>query len=332
DGKQAFKLSIMPDDTRVKRSRTFEQVGLDYMGPISIKTYIGRGCPKLILSDNATQFHAVFKTLKDQVNRVTEFLSERGIIWKNIILRAPWAGGVYERIIGLTKEALKKAIDIFWEKCKYEYLTSLRERTQRGHRSPRSTEKRTPHEEEIVLVNEPETPRSMWKLAKIKKINRSKDGEVRSAQIQMPNGKLLDRSINLLYPLEITNGEEKDKKEEANLDKEESRSQSLAVEKPVKEDKQEEPIARRTRSATKRLNPPNVFNCIWKAILLIAVVFILPVNAKIGEDCKWISDVPFNVPKARNCEDILEQHVLPSRVASPIKRLLPRHPPLSVWN
>ncbi|VDK89118.1 unnamed protein product [Onchocerca ochengi] len=38
-----FKLPIMPDlpDARVKRSLTFEQVGLDYMGPISIKTYIG---------------------------------------------------------------------------------------------------------------------------------------------------------------------------------------------------------------------------------------------------------------------------------------------------
>ncbi|VDN00468.1 unnamed protein product, partial [Onchocerca ochengi] len=180
----------MPDlpDTLVKRSPTFEQVGLDYMGPISIKAYIGvskrwialficfttravhlelvdnltagcflnvfrrfvarRGCPKLILSDNATQFQAVFTTLKYQGNRVTEFLAERGIIWKNIIPRAPWAGGVYERIIGLTKEALKKG------HC-------LRERTQKEHRSPRSTEKRTPHEEEIVLVNEPETPRGM---------------------------------------------------------------------------------------------------------------------------------------------------------------------------
>ncbi|VDO78810.1 unnamed protein product [Onchocerca flexuosa] len=87
------------------------------------------------------------------------------------------------------------------------------------------------------------------------------------------------------------------------------------TEKLTKDDEQEGPIARRTRGALKRLNPPNLINCIWKAILLIAIVFILPVEAKIGEDCNWIAGVPFKVPRAWNCDEILEQHPKLSRVA-----------------
>ncbi|MCP9264732.1 Integrase core domain containing protein [Dirofilaria immitis] len=69
-----FKLPPMPNlpESRVQRSRPFEQ--------------------KQIMNENAN------------------FLAEKGMIWKNTIPRAPWGGGVYERLIGLTKVALTKAI------------------------------------------------------------------------------------------------------------------------------------------------------------------------------------------------------------------------------
>uniref|UniRef100_A0A1I7VB00 DUF5641 domain-containing protein n=1 Tax=Loa loa TaxID=7209 RepID=A0A1I7VB00_LOALO len=40
------------------------------------------------------------------------------MIWKNIIPKAPWSGGVYERMIGLTKGALERAIGrkLLWER------------------------------------------------------------------------------------------------------------------------------------------------------------------------------------------------------------------------
>lgn len=41
---------------------------------------------------------------------MTEFLVKHGIKWRNIIPKAPWSGGVYERIIGLTKGTLRKVI------------------------------------------------------------------------------------------------------------------------------------------------------------------------------------------------------------------------------
>ncbi|VDN00618.1 unnamed protein product, partial [Onchocerca ochengi] len=144
-----FKLPPMPSlpESRVWRSRTFEQVGLDYLGPLPVKSpagvikrwialftcfttravhlelvedlyaenfshimrrFVARSeYPKLILSDNASQFQLVFKEIMD---KNANFIAEKGMTWKNTVPRAPWGGGVYERLIGLTKEALRKAI------------------------------------------------------------------------------------------------------------------------------------------------------------------------------------------------------------------------------
>uniref|UniRef100_A0A1I7VVK0 DUF5641 domain-containing protein n=1 Tax=Loa loa TaxID=7209 RepID=A0A1I7VVK0_LOALO len=169
------------------------------------------------------------------------------MIWKNIKPKAPWTGGVHERMIGLTKEALKRAIgrkllwerefvtltveiegilntrpstylnfddykiirpidfitpyvsldiptnedsiqdeftlhplsqplDVFWEIWKNEYLSSLRERTQREIASPKRVEKRTSRRGEIVLLNESGLPRGIWELVKVQELNIGKDG------------------------------------------------------------------------------------------------------------------------------------------------------------
>ena len=43
----------------------------------------------------------------------------------------------------------------------------------------------------------------MWKLALIKDYILSKDGEIRSVYIQLPNKQIVSRAINHLFPLEI---------------------------------------------------------------------------------------------------------------------------------
>ncbi|VDM97550.1 unnamed protein product, partial [Onchocerca ochengi] len=117
-------------------------------------------------------------------------------------------------------------------------LQDVEERTQTEHKSPRCVENRSPSVGEVVLINDPRTPRGIWTLAKIIGLNVSKDGRIRSAQIEMPHGKSLNRPINMLYPLEVR---QKDQSEN---------TMNETVE-------QEEPTARRTRSSTKKSPIPN---------------------------------------------------------------------------
>ncbi|MCP9258909.1 Integrase core domain containing protein [Dirofilaria immitis] len=234
---KSFKLPPMPDyhDSRTVRSKIFARIGLDYLGPVTAKTEVGmakksfltalrkfvarRDCPELILSDNASQFHLIYRTIKKQESQLSNFLTSKGIIWKYITQKAPWSGGIYERIVGITKGAFRKAVD--------EYLNSLRERTQIEHKSPRGAITRSPS---LGLINEPHIPRGMWKLAKINKLNKSSDGNVRSVQIELPFGKLLNRQVNMLYPLEA---EQEDQPEDSVTE--------------LMDAKDEEPIARRTQ-------------------------------------------------------------------------------------
>ena len=46
-------------------------------------------------------------------------------------------------------------------------------------------------------------PRSSWKIAIVKKVLRGSDGLVRAAEIRK-NSVVTNRSIHLLYPLEVT--------------------------------------------------------------------------------------------------------------------------------
>ncbi|MCP9257853.1 Integrase core domain containing protein [Dirofilaria immitis] len=139
----------------------------------------------------------------------------------------------YNKLIKYWSKTLE-TLDVFWKIWKDEYLNSLRERTQTEHKSPRG---------EVVLVNEPHIPRGMWKLAKINKLNKSSDENVRSVQIELPFGKLLNRPVNMLYPLEV---------------KQEDQPEESVTE--LMDAKDEEPIARRTRSSTKELRTPAVID------------------------------------------------------------------------
>ncbi|VDN01209.1 unnamed protein product [Onchocerca ochengi] len=59
--------------------------------------------------------------------------------WEFIAPGAPWQGGIYERMVGVVKRSLRRAIE------------ELRKRAQRKHRRPRSRIRREPEIDELVL-------------------------------------------------------------------------------------------------------------------------------------------------------------------------------------
>lgn len=71
-----------------------------------------RSLPHHMISDNASTFLASWETLNDlfQSPSLKEQFSRQGVEWKFIPKRAPWYGGFCERLIGLTKSAIKKTL------------------------------------------------------------------------------------------------------------------------------------------------------------------------------------------------------------------------------
>ena len=65
-----------------------------------------------MISDNASTFMSAAEELKRlfDLDTLHEDLSKQGVEWRFIPCRAPWYGGYWERLIGLTKRALKKTI------------------------------------------------------------------------------------------------------------------------------------------------------------------------------------------------------------------------------
>ena len=71
-----------------------------------------RSVPSVIYSDNAPTFVKANHYLKKVMNEhlTKNFFLQQKIRWKFIPSRAPWYGGFWERLVGITKTTLKKTI------------------------------------------------------------------------------------------------------------------------------------------------------------------------------------------------------------------------------
>ncbi|GBN56160.1 hypothetical protein AVEN_124034-1 [Araneus ventricosus] len=83
---------------------------------MALQRFVGRrGLPHTIYTDNATTFHAANRELISLWNnlastKIQQFYAINGIKWKFIVPRAAWWGGWWERLVGLTKQCLRKSL------------------------------------------------------------------------------------------------------------------------------------------------------------------------------------------------------------------------------
>jgi hypothetical protein len=75
-----------------------------------------RGTPSLIMCDNASNFKQGCSVIDKIWKRVTStddvqsYVANKGIQWKFITDYAPWKGGIYERLVGITKKCMRKVL------------------------------------------------------------------------------------------------------------------------------------------------------------------------------------------------------------------------------
>lgn len=69
-----------------------------------------KSIPKVMISDNALTYVAAARTIEKLTSATNDMLASYGTTWKFIPPGAPWYGGWWERLIGLTKNCLKKVL------------------------------------------------------------------------------------------------------------------------------------------------------------------------------------------------------------------------------
>ena len=80
-----------------------------------------RSVPRTMMSDNASTYLAAADELQELLDSTSlkEALGGYGATWQFIPKRAPWYGGYWERLVGLTKQALKKTLGRSLSPCRF---------------------------------------------------------------------------------------------------------------------------------------------------------------------------------------------------------------------
>ena len=95
-------------------------VHLEVVPDLSTETFIQafrrfasrKSLPRTMISDNAMTFSAAANTIQSLIRSTTvqDMLNRHGTEWRFIPKRAPWFGGWWERLIGITKSTIKKVL------------------------------------------------------------------------------------------------------------------------------------------------------------------------------------------------------------------------------
>ena len=139
---------------RVQQARLFQTTGVDFAGPLYVKTTgtmrtskvwlclytcsstravhldlvtdmtattfimsfrrlsARRGVPSVVISDNAKTFKSASRIIKRILDspEVRKYFDQLNVQWKFNLERAPWWGGIFERMVRSAKRCLKKSI------------------------------------------------------------------------------------------------------------------------------------------------------------------------------------------------------------------------------
>jgi hypothetical protein len=113
--KQLMKVYIILFTCAVTRAVSLEIVTDNScdMFLLAFRRFVARRtAPSICYTDNSTTFIAASEHLAKLQNHPSclQFLEHNKILWKFIPKRAPWFGGFWERLIGLTKNTSKRIL------------------------------------------------------------------------------------------------------------------------------------------------------------------------------------------------------------------------------
>ena len=171
-----------------------------------------------MMSDNASTYLSVAEELTKllQSDNLTTSLGAHGVVWKFIPKKAPWFGGFWERMIGLTKNCLKKVLGRshislpVLQTMIVEVEAVLNDRpltyTSSDIDDPQPlTPAHLLYGRKIIRLPHEchdDGPRVNWRLAIVTKLLVGGDGLTRAAEIRTSTG-TTNRPITKLYPLEV---------------------------------------------------------------------------------------------------------------------------------
>jgi len=95
---------------------------------------------------------------------------------------------------------VQKVINTFWQIRRGSYLQQLKEKLQIPKQ--RNYVKELPTIGDIVQIQNDKKPRIQWTVGRIIGLRFGRDQKIRSVEIRTPNGNILTRPVNALYPLE----------------------------------------------------------------------------------------------------------------------------------
>ena len=118
---------------------------------------------------------------------------------------------------------IANVLNHFWKRWRGEYLHELRE----AHTYTARNQKIARHSDikigDIVIVHDEHLPCLLWKLGKIEALREGQDGNVRAATVKIGNADgrqvILNRPIQLLYPLEVRSSAPEKDLEDGTVDK-----------------------------------------------------------------------------------------------------------------